>query len=55
MVPTDYYRKKVQRILEGDDMTDKEIIQAPRICATHIEKGCGLCPQRCNDERCIEL
>ena len=26
-------------------MTDKEIIQAPRICATHIEKGCGLCPQ----------
>lgn len=26
-------------------MTDKEIIQALRICATHIEKGCGLCPQ----------
>lgn len=26
-------------------MTDKEIIQAMRICATHIEKGCGLCPQ----------
>lgn len=26
-------------------MTDKEIIQAMRCCATHIEKGCGLCPQ----------
>lgn len=26
-------------------MTDKEIIQVMRICATHIEKGCGLCPQ----------
>lgn len=26
-------------------MTDKEIIQALRICATHIENGCGLCPQ----------
>ena len=26
-------------------MTDKEIIQALRNCATHIEKGCGLCPQ----------
>lgn len=26
-------------------MTDKEIIQALHICATHIEKGCGLCPQ----------
>lgn len=26
-------------------MTDKEIIQVLRICATHIENGCGLCPQ----------
>lgn len=26
-------------------MTDKEIIQALRICATHKDKGCGLCPQ----------
>ena len=26
-------------------MTEKEIIQVLRICATHIEKGCGLCPQ----------
>ena len=26
-------------------MTDKEIIQVLRICATHIEKGCGLCSQ----------
>lgn len=26
-------------------MTDKEIVQALRICATHIEKGCGLCSQ----------
>lgn len=26
-------------------MTDKEIIQVLRICATHIDKGCGLCPQ----------
>lgn len=45
MVPPDYHWEKVQRILEGDDMTDKEIIQTLRICATHIEKGCGLCPQ----------
>ena len=27
-------------------MTYKEIIQALRICATHKDKGCGLCPQR---------
>lgn len=26
-------------------MTYEEIIQALRICATHIEKGCGLCSQ----------
>ena len=26
-------------------MTNEEIMQALRICATHIEKGCGLCPQ----------
>jgi hypothetical protein len=26
-------------------MTDKEIIQTLRICATHKDKGCGLCPQ----------
>lgn len=26
-------------------MTDKEIVKSLRICATHIEKGCGLCPQ----------
>ena len=26
-------------------MTDKEIIQVLRICATHIENGCGLCSQ----------
>ena len=26
-------------------MKEKEIVQALRICATHIEKGCGLCPQ----------
>jgi hypothetical protein len=26
-------------------MTNKELIQALRICATHIEKGCGLFPQ----------
>ena len=34
----------VERIGERA-MTDKEIIQILRICATHIEKGCGLCPQ----------
>ena len=28
MVPPNYHWEKVQRILEGDDMTDKEIIQA---------------------------
>lgn len=26
-------------------MKEKEIMQSLRICATHIEKGCGLCPQ----------
>ena len=26
-------------------MTGKETVQALRICATHIDKGCGLCPQ----------
>lgn len=34
-------------------MTDKEIIRALRICATHIEKGCELCPQR-KYVRCTE-
>lgn len=34
-------------------MTDEEIIQVLRICATHIEKGCGLCPQR-KYVRCTE-
>lgn len=34
-------------------MTDEEIIQALRICATHKEKGCGLCPQR-KYVRCTE-
>ena len=33
-------------------MTDKEIIQALRICATN-EEGCGLCPQR-KYVRCAE-
>lgn len=28
MVPPDYHGEKVQRILEGDDMTEKEIVQA---------------------------
>lgn len=26
-------------------MKDNEIVQALRICATHIKNGCGLCPQ----------
>lgn len=34
-------------------MTYKEIIQALRICATHKDKGCGLCPQR-KYVRCTE-
>lgn len=34
-------------------MTDKEIIQALRICAAHEDKGCGLCPQR-KYVRCAE-
>lgn len=34
-------------------MTDKEIIQVLRICATHIEKGCGLC-QQMKYVRCTE-
>lgn len=39
-------------------MTDEELIQALRICATHIEKGCGLCPQmkyvRCTERMADE-
>ena len=27
-------------------MKMEEILEALRICATHEEKGCGLCPQR---------
>jgi len=27
-------------------MTEKEIVQALRICASHKENGCALCPQR---------
>ena len=34
-------------------MTEKEIIRALRICATHEDKGCGLCPQR-KYVRCAE-
>ena len=34
-------------------MTNEEIVQALRICATHKEKGCGLCPQR-KYVRCTE-
>lgn len=34
-------------------MKEKEIMQSLRICATHIEKGCGLCPQM-KDVRCTE-
>lgn len=34
-------------------MTENEIIQALRICATHKDKGCGLCPQR-KYMRCTE-
>nr|DAD77877.1 MAG TPA: Protein of unknown function (DUF551) [Siphoviridae sp. ctHDv29]DAG04223.1 MAG TPA: Protein of unknown function (DUF551) [Siphoviridae sp. ctKsH2] len=44
MVPPNYYRKKVQRILEGDDMTDKEIIQALRCCEKEVCADGGLCP-----------
>lgn len=34
-------------------MKEKGIMQSLRICATHIEKGCGLCPQM-KDVRCTE-
>ena len=34
-------------------MKEKEIVQSLRICATHIEKGCGICPQM-KDVRCTE-
>ena len=27
-------------------MTEKEIVQALRICASHKENGCALCPKR---------
>ncbi len=34
-------------------MTSEEIVKALRICATHKDKGCGLCPQR-KYVRCTE-
>lgn len=34
-------------------MTTDEIMRALRICATHKDKGCGLCPQR-KYVRCTE-
>lgn len=54
MVPPDYHREKVQRILEGDDMTEKEIIQVLRRCASGESEeecpftkkyGCDGCPK----------
>ena len=45
MVPPDYYRKKVQQILEGDDMTEKEIIRALRVCSRRTDaQTCAECP-----------
>ena len=45
MVPPDYHWEKVQRILEGDDMTEKEIVQALRCCAEGLrETKFGLAP-----------
>ena len=52
MVPTDYHWEKVQRILEGDAMTDKEIIQALRLCGK-IDGNCRECKLWGND-RCVE-
>ena len=53
MVPPDYHGKKVQRILEGDDMTDKEkeIVQALRCCA---EGECKDCAMHEDKQRCQE-
>jgi hypothetical protein len=54
MVQADHYWEKVQRILEGDAMTDKEIVQALRCCASGESEeecpftkkyGCDGCPK----------
>ena len=51
MVPPDYHWEKVQRILEGDDMTDKDVIQALRCCADGEYKDCAMHEdkQRCQE------
>ena len=51
MVPPDYHWEKVQRILEGDDMTDKDVIQALRCCADGECKDCAMHEdkQRCQE------
>lgn len=52
MVPPNYHWEKVQRILEGDDMTDKEIIQALRCCESGVQ--CTRCPVVRN-KRCVNV
>jgi hypothetical protein len=54
MVPPDHHWEKVQRILEGYAMTDKEIIQAQRICFRDLDDGaaCPNCPLYGN-ENCL--
>jgi hypothetical protein len=52
MVPPDYHWEKVQRILEGYAMTDKEIIQALRLCGK-IDSNCREC-KLWGEDRCVE-
>ena len=51
MVPPNYHWEKVQRILEGDDMTEKEIIQALRCCKIGVP--CEKCPVLGNKD-CVD-
>jgi hypothetical protein len=46
MVPPDYHWEKVQRILEGDDMTEKKIVQTLRRTSTPggLSEDCTGCP-----------
>lgn len=52
MVPPDYHWEKVQRILEGDDMTEKKIVQALRRC--QFGAPCARC-QTVSDQNCVSV
>ena len=52
MVPPAYHWEKDQRILEGDDMTEKKIVQALRRC--QFGAPCARC-QTVSDQNCVSV